>query len=75
MTRSHGLAPYLKRNEPDGTASIRLRFENAPFDDLINWLADMQATQAVTVINASADPSQDAGRVSANLQLSRAAAP
>jgi general secretion pathway protein M len=72
-TRTRGLAPYLKRNEPDGEASIRLRFENAPFDDLIAWLADVQATQGIGVVTASADPGEVAGRVSASLQLSRAA--
>lgn len=72
-TRSRGLAPYLRRNEPDGTANIRLRFENAPFDDLMGWLVEMQAVHGVSVVNATADPGKDAGRVSANLQLSRAA--
>jgi general secretion pathway protein M len=71
-TRSRGLGAYLKRNEPDGTDSIRLRFENVSFDELVAWLADLQATQAVNVVSASADPGQDAGRVGANLQLSRA---
>ncbi len=71
-TRSRGLGAYLKRNEPDGADSIRLRFENVPFDELIAWLADLQATQAVSVVSASADPGQDTGRVGANLQLSRA---
>lgn len=72
-TRGRGLAAYLKRNEPDGNASIRLRFENAPFDDLITWLAELQATQGIGVVTASADPGDGPGRVSANLQLSRAA--
>ena len=70
-TRGRGLAPYLKRNEPDGSDSIRLRFENVPFDELIAWLAELQASQAVTVASANADPGPDGGRVSANLQLSR----
>ena len=72
-TRSRGLAPYLKRNEPDGNDNIRLRFENVPLDELIGWLAELQTTEAVGVVSASSDPGQDAGRVSANLQLSRAA--
>jgi general secretion pathway protein M len=74
-TRSRGLGPYLKRNEPDGNDTIRLRFENVPFDELIGWLADLQMNQAIGVVSANADPGQDTGRVSANLQLSRAAAP
>lgn len=71
-TRSRNLAPYLKRNEPDGEASIRLRFENAPFDELIAWLGELHAQQGIGVISASADPGEVTGRVSANLQLARA---
>jgi general secretion pathway protein M len=71
-TRARGLGGYLKRNEPDGTSSIRLRFENVPFDELVTWLVEIQASQAVSVVSASADPGQGVGRVSANLQLSRA---
>ena len=73
-TRSHGLGPYLKRNEPEGKDSIRLRFENVPFDEMVNWLSELQTRQAVSVVSANADPGQDSGRVSANLQLSRAPA-
>jgi general secretion pathway protein M len=71
-TRARGLATYLKRNEPDGEASIRLRFENVPFDELVAWLAEAQATQGIAVVTASADPGDAAGRVDVNLQLSRA---
>ncbi len=74
-TRAGGLGAYLKRNEPDGDSSIRLRFENAPFDEMVRWLAGLQATQGIGVIAASIDPGQDVGRVNANLQLSRGPAP
>ncbi|MCC7259326.1 MAG: type II secretion system protein M [Gammaproteobacteria bacterium] len=73
-TRAGGLGAYLKRNEPDGDSSIRLRFENAPFDELVKWLAGLQASQGIGVVAASADPGREAGRVDANLQLSRATA-
>lgn len=72
-TRARGLGTYLRRNEPDGEASIRLRFENAPFDELVAWLGELQASHAIGVMAASADAAQDAGRVNANLQLSRTA--
>jgi general secretion pathway protein M len=71
-TRAGGLAPYLKRNEPDGTTGIRLRFENAPFDELVAWLGELQANQAVGVVSASVDPGESAGRITANVQLARA---
>lgn len=74
-TRARGLAPYLKRNEPDGAASIRLRFENASFDDLASWLAELQTSQGIGVVSANVDPGEATGRITANLQLSRAAAP
>ncbi|MBM4196455.1 MAG: type II secretion system protein M [Gammaproteobacteria bacterium] len=74
-TRSGGLVAYLKRNEPDGQSGIRLRFENAPFDDLVAWLGELQANQGVGVVSANADPGDAPGRVTANLQLSRAGGP
>ena len=71
-TRSSGLAQFLKRNQPDGTASIRLRFENAPFDTLVTWLGDLQNQHGMSVTTANIDTSQQAGRVNCNLTLTRA---
>jgi general secretion pathway protein M len=73
--RSSGLGAYLRRNEPDGNASIRLRFENVSFDELASWLVELKVTQGIAVTAASTDPAQDAGRVNATLQLSRSATP
>ncbi len=72
-TRAAGLGAYLKRNEPEGSSGIRLRFEDAPFDDLIKWLADLQSSQAVSVVAATADAAREPGRVTANIQLARMA--
>ncbi len=74
-TRAGGLGAYLKRNEPDGQDGIRLRFENAPFDELVAWLGELQTNQRVGVVSATVDPGEGAGRVSANVQLARAKAP
>jgi general secretion pathway protein M len=70
-TRARGLGPYLKRNEPDGPASIRLRFENVPFDMLVEWLGEMQNAHHIAAATASIDLGQDTGRVNCSLQLSR----
>ena len=72
-TRSSGLSAYLKRNQPDGTDSIRLRFEDAPFDNLLAWLVEMQSTYGVGAISANIDASRSPGRVNCNLVLSRTA--
>lgn len=70
-TRSQGLATYLKRNQPDGENSIRLRFEDAPFDNLLGWLVEMQNKYGVGAVSANIDGSPSKGRVSCNLVLSR----
>lgn len=70
-TRSTGLAQYLKRNQPDGASSIRLRFENVPFDTLITWLNDLQRQQAMSVTAANIDVASEPGRVNCNLTLGR----
>jgi general secretion pathway protein M len=72
-TREKGLATYLKRNQPDGADSIRLRFEDAPFDNLVSWLVEMQSTYGVGAVSANIDTSRSPGRVNCNLVLSRAA--
>jgi len=70
-TRSAGLAQFLKRNQPDGTSSIRLRFENAPFDMLISWLSGLQQQYGVSVASANIDVAAEPGRVNCNLTLTR----
>lgn len=71
-TRARGLSTFLKRNEPDGPASIRLRFENVPFDALVEWLVEMHRAHQIATVSASVDAGQDSGRVNCSLQLSRA---
>jgi len=72
-TRARNLGGYLKRNQPDGDASIRLRFERAPFDDLMAWLAEIQNQYSIGVVSANIDAGNETGRVNCNLILSRAA--
>ncbi|MEO7387059.1 MAG: type II secretion system protein M [Gammaproteobacteria bacterium] len=71
-TRERGLGAYLKRNQPEGAAGVRLRLENVPFDDLTAWLAEVQTRQGLAAISASFDPSGEPGRVNSNLVLERA---
>jgi len=70
-TRTNGLAPYLKRNQPDGASSIRLRFENAPFDNLVEWLGQLQSQYGLSATSANIDVAAEPGRVSCNLTISR----
>ena len=70
-TRQNCLAAYLKRNQPDGSNSIRLRFENAPFDNVIGWLDDLNNRYGLTTMAANIDTVSSKGRVNCNLTLSR----
>lgn len=70
-TRGNALAPYLKRNQPDGANSIRLRFEDAPFDAVIEWLGVVQNQHGLLTMAANIDTASATGRVNCNLTLSR----
>jgi general secretion pathway protein M len=69
-TRERGLSSYLKRNQPEGADGVRLRMENAPFDELLLWLSEVQSGQGLGAVSASFDPAGEPGRVNANLVLS-----
>ena len=69
--RSFGLGQYLTRNQPDGGTGIRLRFEGAPFDDLVTWIAEIQTRYGMTTVSASFDQAGARGRVNCSLMLDR----
>jgi general secretion pathway protein M len=71
-TREASLSAFLKRNQPEGAAAIRLRFENVPFDQLLEWLAAAQSADGLRATAATFDPSGEPGRVNSNIVLSRA---
>ncbi len=73
-SRLRGLNQYLKRNQPDGNNTVRLRFENAPFDDLVTWLAEIQTGYGLKASSASVDPSGPPGRINCSLVLERSGA-
>lgn len=69
-TRSSALAPYLKRNQPEGTGSVRLRFEGAPFDTLVTWLGELNQKYGMITVSANFDEAGQ-GRVNCSIVLSR----
>lgn len=71
-TREASLSAFLKRNQPEGATGIRLRFENVPFDQLLEWLAGVQSADGLRATAATFDPSGEPGRVNSNIVLSRA---
>jgi len=72
--RLRKLSPYLKRNQPDGNNTVRLRFENAPFDDVLTWLSELQGAYGLSAESASFDQAGAPGRINCNLVLTRSGA-
>ena len=70
-TRERSLEGYLKRNQPEGTNTVRLRFENAPFDDLVTWMASLRSDYGLRATSASMDLAGPPGRINASLVLAR----
>ncbi|MDG2156324.1 MAG: type II secretion system protein GspM [Gammaproteobacteria bacterium] len=70
-TRLRGLSPYLKRNQPDGNNIVRLRFENAPFDDLVTWLNEVKVGYGLAATSASIDLAGSPGRINCSVVLER----
>lgn len=67
--RQAGLGQSLTRNQPVGEDGIRIRLENASFDSLAGWLADIHARSGMAIESASFDRAQAPGQVSASLVL------
>jgi general secretion pathway protein M len=70
-TRSAKLGGYLKRNQPDSKDSVRLRFESAPFDELIKWIGQVEQQYGLVTTTASFDEAGAAGMVNCSLVLQR----
>jgi len=67
------LGPAVKRIQPDGQDLVRVSLEQAPFDDVVTWLAGLQQAQGVSVVDATLDRQSASGLVNARLTLKRAA--
>ena len=66
--RDAGLASALRGTEPAGRG-IRVRFEGAPFDAMMVWLATLDQRYGITVEAITVDHGAHPGTVDANLTL------
>src|SRR4051794_13946279 len=67
--RAGGLNGALKRVEPTGGKSVRVSFEVADFDALMNWLDALARDYGVQVTDFSADKVEGLGLVNARVTL------
>lgn len=69
--RQRGLGNTLKRSQPTGGDSIRVVFENAAFDSLVEWLGQLASQHDIQIDSASFSNRAEPGRVDATLTLER----
>lgn len=67
--RAAGLSGALKRVEPTGGNSVRVSFEVASFDMLVDWLSQLARDYGVRVSDFSADKVEGLGLVNARVTL------
>ena len=67
--RASGLGPALKRVEPEGSDSVRVWLDGAPFDVLVKWLGTLNTIHGVSAESATLERSTATGRVNARLTL------
>lgn len=70
-SKQTGISGQIKRMQPEGQKSVRLWLEDAPFDDLIRWLNQLQTQHGIAVTAASIDRQDKAGTVKVRLTLER----
>jgi general secretion pathway protein M len=67
--RESGLGKSLASTQPTGDKTLRVRFERAPFDGLVAWLARISQNHGVRVESAEIEFAGEAGMVNAGLVL------
>jgi general secretion pathway protein M len=67
--RESGLGKSLASTQPTGDKSLRVRFDRAPFDGLMAWLARISQNYGVSVVSAEIESAGEAGLVNAGLVL------
>lgn len=67
--RESGLGKSLASTQPTGANTLRVRFDRAPFDGLMAWLARLSQSHGVQVESAEIEFAGEAGMVNAGLVL------
>ena len=62
----------VTRLQPNSRGEIQVRFEAAAFDDLLQWLHEMESMEGLLVRELSITQAGSAGRVNATVRLAQA---
>lgn len=66
-----GKAPSRVQPDGSGDKSVKIWFEDVPFDNLLRWLGELQTRYEISVASAEISRGAAPGAVSAQLTLSR----
>jgi general secretion pathway protein M len=69
--REGPLSGTVRRVQPEGTGTVRVWLEDAPFDDVVLWLGTLERDYGLRVTSLVVDRQPTEGRVSARLSLER----
>lgn len=67
--KNSSLSGVMKRVQPEGKNGARVWFENAPFDQLLVWLNDMESEHGLTVTDINIEKQTGPGLVNARVLL------
>jgi len=67
--QTYNIRQFIKRVDPQGTNSVQLAIDGAPFNSVVEWLANLQKQGGVRIETASLEPQSSTGIVNARLLL------
>jgi general secretion pathway protein M len=68
---AQGIKDSIKRLSPEGKDKVRIQLQEAPFDNLVLWLAQLSTDYQVTTKSTNVRRGDEVGKVSGNLLLQR----
>ena len=63
------MGSVLKRVQPEGDTGVKIWFEAAPFDVLINWLDTIQSQHGLVVNEINVEQTEATGLVNVRVSL------
>lgn len=62
---------HMSRFQPGSNGDVQVRLDNAPFDQVVRWLNQLEATHAVSIKEMAVAPGSGSGLVNVSVRLYR----
>jgi len=66
---THGVRNFMTKIDAEGNTAARVTLEAIPFNTLVSWISELQATSGAVVDDATLDAHASPGLVNARLRL------